>query len=64
MCDEKANKNDLNQPISMPEGNIPSVGDDINKSLSYQDKINECYQPDDKLDTSNPPIDIFDDDDN
>lgn len=63
MCEDKTNKNDFNQPIN-PEGKLSSVGDDINKSLSYQDKINECYQPDDKLDTTNPPLDIFDEDDN
>jgi hypothetical protein len=64
MCEEKTNKSDFNQPITDPEGKLSSTRDDINKSLSYQDNINECYQPDDKLDTTNPPTDIFGDDDN
>lgn len=56
MSDEKINKTEQNQPKQdSQKGEI--IKGQINERLYSEKPIKEGYQPTDRLDTSNPPVD-------
>jgi len=60
MSDEKINKSEQSQPKQDSQKEVIIKGY-VNEKLYSERPITEGYQPTDRLDTSNPPVDKGDD---